>query len=275
MKKILLTVLLIVCLATAALAAEVSTDKMDYVENETVYISGTGFLSETNVDIVVYRPDGANVTFATTTDTNGDFNNVEYFLDAENAMEGEYDLFATDGTNTAYNFFTDCGARKKIWNLTKYICDGEVCEIAYLYERYNKFPFKVENQYIQNISKGQTVKVVYWHRYYQALKRGFGVFHDNSTFNPNPVEGCVTIANKQAGTTSQVSCYINPETELEEIYTSLYIQKRFLCIKWWELVITEKEYIVPEMTVIGAIAAIGIVGYMYMRKKQKQQQQMQ
>ncbi len=89
--------------------------KTDFEPGDEVYVQGTGFDAESNVDITVTRPDSEEdsctdlacapefISGYQTTDTEGDFTYV-YDLDG---IEGEYDVYASDGTNDAETTFTD------------------------------------------------------------------------------------------------------------------------------------------------------------------------
>src|SRR3989304_3017710 len=81
----------------------VTTDKLNYQPEETVYINGTGFSSSTTVNITVTRPDGNESSWDVSTDSNGAFNTT-YVLDG---ILGKYTVFATDGTHEATTYFYD------------------------------------------------------------------------------------------------------------------------------------------------------------------------
>mgnify|MGYP001597273262 CR=1 FL=1 len=71
--------------------------KTDFVPEETVYIHGSNFLTNNDVDISITRPDTIINTGSTLTDDSGSFV-YNYQLDGIN---GTYYVTATDGTNTA------------------------------------------------------------------------------------------------------------------------------------------------------------------------------
>src|SRR3990170_4238634 len=81
----------------------VTTDKLNYQPEETVYINGTGFSSSTTVNITVTRPDGNESSWDVSTDSNGAFSTT-YVLDG---IKGKYLVLATDGTHEATTFFYD------------------------------------------------------------------------------------------------------------------------------------------------------------------------
>jgi hypothetical protein len=96
--------------------------KTDFSPEETVYVSGEGFLADTNVNISVTRPDGVVDTGSELTDPYGTFE-YEYTLDG---ITGTYDIFATDGINTATTTFNDSAGA--IWT-TKNDCGDEQQDI--------------------------------------------------------------------------------------------------------------------------------------------------
>jgi hypothetical protein len=117
MKKVLFTMVALVlaiglalpmAMPVAADSASVWTDKEDYVPEEVVEISGSGFLQEAEITVTVQRPDQTpetadliSPTFIS--DTAGSFT-CTYQLDG---ITGTYLVTATDGTNTATTTFTD------------------------------------------------------------------------------------------------------------------------------------------------------------------------
>src|SRR3990172_7398417 len=81
----------------------VTTDKLNYQPEETVYINGTGFSSSTTVNITVTRPDGNESSWDVSTDSNGAFNTT-YVLDG---ILGKYTVFSTYVTHKSTTFFYD------------------------------------------------------------------------------------------------------------------------------------------------------------------------
>lgn len=77
--------------------------KADFAPEEIVYIHGSNFLTNNNVDVSVARPDGTIDSGNSYSDETGSFV-YNYQLDG---IEGLYNVFATDGTNTAETTFTD------------------------------------------------------------------------------------------------------------------------------------------------------------------------
>jgi len=77
--------------------------KADFSPEEIVYIHGSNFLANKNVNVSVSRPDGIDDKGSILTDSIGSFV-YNYQLDG---IEGLYNIFATDGTNIAETFFTD------------------------------------------------------------------------------------------------------------------------------------------------------------------------
>jgi hypothetical protein len=77
--------------------------KTDFAPEETVYIHGSNFLANNNVDVSITRPDGTIDSGNSFSDEIGSFV-YNYQLDG---IEGLYNVFATDGTNTAETTFTD------------------------------------------------------------------------------------------------------------------------------------------------------------------------
>jgi len=83
--------------------ATISTDKADYGPEETVVISGSGFLANAQVTITITAPDSSVATVYATTDDSGAFT-AQYTL---NGMEGTYAIIATDGISSASTTFTE------------------------------------------------------------------------------------------------------------------------------------------------------------------------
>jgi hypothetical protein len=98
------TLIVLTCLSVSfALGAIISTDNPDYSPGDIVYLSGTGFNPDSQVDITITRPDNVTHTGSATTDAEGDF---VYAYDLDGIL-GEYRVHATDGTNEADTTFTD------------------------------------------------------------------------------------------------------------------------------------------------------------------------
>ena len=109
--KILLAVglLIALCLVVSpVLAATITTDKPDYVPEQIVTISGTGFTLGNPVFITVTRPDGTTVPSVVPNPVNPDASgafSVSYQLDG---IQGTYVVVATDSTGlTAQTSFND------------------------------------------------------------------------------------------------------------------------------------------------------------------------
>ena len=85
--------------------------KIDFAPGEIVYIHGSYFLGNHNVDISVTRPDGTIETGSALTDDSGKFV-YDYQLDG---IEGTYTVDATDGTNMASTTFTDAQFTFEQW----------------------------------------------------------------------------------------------------------------------------------------------------------------
>jgi hypothetical protein len=80
-----------------------ATDKSDYQVYDVPAISGAGFLPNSEVNISVTDPQGAVTTLNVTTDETGTFTaNYEGGL-----MKGDYNVTASDGTNTITTVFSD------------------------------------------------------------------------------------------------------------------------------------------------------------------------
>jgi uncharacterized repeat protein (TIGR01451 family) len=84
-------------------AATIWTDKADYIPEDTVIISGSGFSPNIQVTISITRPGSTEDTIYAQTDESGAFT-CNYQLDG---LTGTYAVTATDGTNTATTTFTD------------------------------------------------------------------------------------------------------------------------------------------------------------------------
>src|SRR3990172_8143664 len=81
----------------------VTTDKLNYGPNETVYINGTGFPSTAQVTVNVTRPDGNVSSWDASTDGAGKFSTT-YLLDG---IKGKYLVLAKNGIHEANTFFYD------------------------------------------------------------------------------------------------------------------------------------------------------------------------
>jgi len=88
---------------THAAGATIWTDKPDYCPEETVTISGSGFLASASVTVTITRPDSTIDTIYALTDDSGAFS-CTYQL---NGITGTYNVVATDEANTATATFTD------------------------------------------------------------------------------------------------------------------------------------------------------------------------
>jgi len=80
--------------------------KADFAPEQIVYIHGSYFLTNHNVDISVTRPNGVIDNGSVITDSSGNFV-YNYQLDG---IEGDYVVIATDKTNTALTTFKDAAA---------------------------------------------------------------------------------------------------------------------------------------------------------------------
>lgn len=110
MKKLVIFSLLLLISAAIAAAQEplIWTDKTDYNPLETVYISGTHFDPDSDVDIMVARPDAVVDMLSSSTDNMGTFTDVDYFLSEERAMDGDYFACASTNGEWTCTMFTDC-----------------------------------------------------------------------------------------------------------------------------------------------------------------------
>jgi len=95
--------MIIVAPLTHAAGATIWTDKPDYCPEETVPISGSGFLASASVTVTITRPDSIMDTIYASTDESGDLS-CTYQL---NGITGTYNVVATDEVNTASTTFTD------------------------------------------------------------------------------------------------------------------------------------------------------------------------
>jgi uncharacterized repeat protein (TIGR01451 family)/fimbrial isopeptide formation D2 family protein len=95
--------MMIVAPLTHAAEPTIMTDKPDYCPEETVTISGSGFLANTTVTVTITRPDSIIDTIYASTDESGAFS-CTYQL---NGITGTYNVVATDEANTATTTFTD------------------------------------------------------------------------------------------------------------------------------------------------------------------------
>ena len=91
------------------------TDKTDFEPGDIVYIHGTGFNPTSRIDISVTRPDFVqescnvdfcNIRFLNGLQTSGAEGEFVYQYDL-NGIVGEYNVLASDGTNSAQTTFTD------------------------------------------------------------------------------------------------------------------------------------------------------------------------
>jgi len=97
---------------------QVSTDKGDYRDNETVRISGVAFSPMTDLSVRVTRPDGSVVTGdgtntpgtdTITTDAQGAFS-FDYIIRLGTRAEYLVEVLGPDGSALAETSFTDSGA---------------------------------------------------------------------------------------------------------------------------------------------------------------------
>src|SRR5690606_13496277 len=89
----------------------VTTDKLDSAPGGIAFISGYGWEANGTVEITIFctviNPD--YYEFSTTTDANGDFSGVQFFIEDYHFGE-EFHLVAEDGSgNKAETYFTDGG----------------------------------------------------------------------------------------------------------------------------------------------------------------------
>lgn len=82
---------------------EYGIPKNDFEPESIVYVNGEGFEFDATVTIDITRPDGEVDSGTIITNSNGEFV-FEYDL---NGIEGEYNIYATDGVNHATYTFTD------------------------------------------------------------------------------------------------------------------------------------------------------------------------
>jgi len=109
----------------AAEPAKIWTDKPDYAPEETVYISGSGFMLNSTITISVTRPDSHEDVWSVPSDAAGNFETT-YQLDG---ITGTYNVTATDGTNAASTTFTDTSPhiyRIHIENINGYSTSGSI-----------------------------------------------------------------------------------------------------------------------------------------------------
>lgn len=90
------------------------TDKPDYASWETVTIFGSGFNPNTNINLIITRPDSVVDTGSTMSDISGNFT-YYYVL---NGIAGTYTVTATDGANSASTTFTEKAITPKLWGYT-------------------------------------------------------------------------------------------------------------------------------------------------------------
>ncbi|MFX1578425.1 MAG: hypothetical protein ACFFBJ_02175, partial [Promethearchaeota archaeon] len=79
------------------------TDKEDYRPEEIVSIFGSGFTSDSTIEINITRPDSEVDTYSAESDASGDF---IFYYDL-NGITGLYNVTATDGVSWAYTSFRD------------------------------------------------------------------------------------------------------------------------------------------------------------------------
>lgn len=129
---VLVLVFSIVMIASVVPGATITTDKEDYAPEETVLISGSGFLDSTPINIKVTRPDS---TVHTCPDslwcpnplpTTSTFSNYPYKL---NGITGTYIIDASDGTNSVQKTFTDKKSNGEHCNSGNE-CHSEYCDVS-------------------------------------------------------------------------------------------------------------------------------------------------
>jgi hypothetical protein len=100
-----LIILMITAMIIPAALAEITTDKADYAPTDTVYLFGTGFTPNHEVDLTLIGPIGFTTwTWSVMSDENGTITTTY----GEGLMDGTFTLTATDGiTPTQTTTFTD------------------------------------------------------------------------------------------------------------------------------------------------------------------------
>jgi uncharacterized repeat protein (TIGR01451 family) len=157
----------------------------DFAPAENVYIRGSGFNSNAQIDISITRPDNAVGNYSTSSDENGCFLYI-YTLDG---IQGTYFITATDGVNSASDNFDDC-----LYHLEGYDKTAARWERGLL-EGWNELDWVPYRILFSSLPKG-------------TLNFNFNVYHNNllqsklgvdqlmnfrvGDVNGNPVNGTVT-----------------------------------------------------------------------------------
>ncbi len=117
--------------ANILLTDEKGNVKTDFLLGEIVYVKGTGFESESLVNIDVTRPDYSFDSELEITDKDGNFN-YKYKVESNN---GRYYVYATDDKVSAQLIFTgseitrECQSFGYDFGVAKWVCNGGVWEI--------------------------------------------------------------------------------------------------------------------------------------------------
>jgi hypothetical protein len=99
-----MTFLIIAAMIIPAALAEIATDKPDYAPTDTVYLTGSGFLPNHQVDLTLTGPEGfTTYSWSVMSDENGNFQTTY----TEGLVYGTFTLTATDGITTQTTTFTD------------------------------------------------------------------------------------------------------------------------------------------------------------------------
>jgi hypothetical protein len=86
--------------------ASLSLDGPDYSPGQTVTLSGSGFIADSNVSVSVTLPDSTNSTWIAQADASGSFTTT-YVADAQT---GDHVFTATDGVSTASATYPDAAS---------------------------------------------------------------------------------------------------------------------------------------------------------------------
>jgi len=177
--------------ATVSSQAQIWTeDKLgdnvtDFAPAENVYIRGSGFNSNAQIDISVTRPDNVENISWETSDENGNFLYI-YTLDG---IQGIYQITATDGVNSAIDNFDDCSYHLEGYDKTAARWERGLLEG---WEELDWVPYRI---LFSDLRKGTTSEN--FNVYHNNLLQGNLGFDQLINFrvgdvNGNPVNGSVT-----------------------------------------------------------------------------------
>jgi len=105
----ILTILSFLIIVNSAYAYQISasTDKMVYVENENMTVSGKiSNVTQVNITTTIYDLTLQTIAVLNTTSSNGEFTFSPYFLNGTTSPAGSYSVVVTDGSDSVTLYFS-------------------------------------------------------------------------------------------------------------------------------------------------------------------------